>query len=77
VSDESCDTTMLQTLRNRALTHAAGATDPLLRQQYIDLAQCYAETATELRDHAAAILPPRLATDMPWRSVPLWISNDR
>lgn len=77
MSYEPCDTTMLQALRNQALAQAAGATDPLLRQQYVDLAQCYAETATELRERGAAVLPPKLATDMPWRSVPLWVSNDR
>ena len=72
----SCDTTMLQTLRNQALANAAGATDPLIRQQHVDLARCYADAATELREHGEAKLPRRSATEMPWRSVRLWIAND-
>ena len=72
-----CDTTMLQALRSKALAMAAGATDPLTRQQYVDLANCYSDTASALRKHGSAVLPARTATEMPWRSVPLWVSNDR
>lgn len=72
-----CDTRMLDQLRQKALMAVAGASDPLLRQQYADLAESYATTATELRAHGAAILPSRDITRMPWRSVPLWVTNDR
>lgn len=72
-----CDTRMLDQLRNKALVSAAGARDPLVRQQYADLAQSYATTATELRDHGAAVLPSPHITRMPWRSIPLWVTNDR
>ncbi|WP_162256501.1 hypothetical protein [Sphingomonas sp. Root710] len=72
-----CDTTLLEQLRRRALAAAAGSDDPLVRQQFSDLAQSYAETATELRDHGAAVMPSPDLTRMPWRSVPLWITNDQ
>lgn len=72
-----CDTRMLDQLRNKALVAVAGASDPLIRQQYADLAQSYAVTATELREHGAAVLPSPNITRMPWRSVPLWVTNDR
>jgi hypothetical protein len=72
-----CNTRMLDQLRNKALLGVAGATDPLIRQQFVDLAASYATTATELREHGAAILPSRDLTRMPWRSVPLWVTNDR
>ncbi|KQX26103.1 hypothetical protein ASD39_02360 [Sphingomonas sp. Root50] len=68
---------MLDKLRGKALLQATAATDPLIRQQYIDLAQCYATTATELRERGAAVMPPVNAARMPWRSVPLWVTNDR
>jgi len=72
-----CDTTMLEQFRRRALAAAAGSADPLIRQQFTDLAQNYAETATELRERGAAILPSADLTRMPWRSVPLWVTNDQ
>ncbi|WP_340317527.1 hypothetical protein [Rhizorhabdus argentea] len=72
-----CDTRMLDQLRNKALVAVAGASDPLIRQQFVDLAQSYAVTATELREHGAAVLPSPNITRMPWRSVPLWVTNDR
>lgn len=75
--EPACDTRMLDKLRGNALLRATAATDPLIRQQFIDLAQCYATTATELREHGAAVMPPADATRMPWRSVPLWVTNDR
>ena len=68
---------MLEVLRRKALMASAAAADPLVRQQYADLADGYATTATELRDHGAAILPSSDLTMMPWRSVPLWVTNDR
>jgi len=68
---------MLAKLRGNALLQAAAASDPLIRQQYIDLAQCYATTATDLREYGAAVMPPPSMTRMPWRSVPLWVTNDR
>lgn len=71
-----CDTTILEQLRRKALAAAAGSDDPLVRQQYTDLAQSYAETAIELREHGAAVLPSPELTRMPWRSVPLWVTND-
>lgn len=77
MSDPPCDTRMLEELRRKALLAGAGATDPLVRQQYADLAQGYAVTATELREHGVAILPSPSLTRMPWRSVPLWVTNDR
>ncbi len=77
MSKPPCDTRMLDQLRQKALIAVAGATDPLIRQQYADLAEGYATTATELREHGAAILPSRDITRMPWRSVPLWVTNDR
>jgi hypothetical protein len=73
----ACDTRMLDKLRSNALLQATAATDPLIRQQYIDLAQCYATTATELRERGAAVMPPASAMRMPWRSLPLWVTNDR
>lgn len=72
-----CDTTMLEQLRRRALAAAAGSADPLIRQQLTELAQSYAETATELRERGAAIMPSSDLTRMPWRSVPLWVTNDQ
>jgi len=77
MAEDRCDTSMLETLRRQALLGAAGASDPLLRQQFVDLADAYAATAISLREHGGGILPSPLATDMPWRSVPLWVSNDR
>ena len=77
MSEAPCNTVMLDRLRNRALLAVAGATDPLIRQQYADLAARYATTATELREHGAAILPSPTMTHMPWRSVSLWVTNDR
>ncbi|MES2496789.1 MAG: hypothetical protein V4618_11785 [Pseudomonadota bacterium] len=76
MADPACDTRMLQKLRSSALVQAAAATDPLIRQQYVDLAQSYATTATELREHGAAVMPPASMTRMPWRSVSLWVTND-
>ena len=76
MSPPNCDTTMLEQLRRRALASAAGSGDPLVRQQFTDLAESYAETATDLRAHGAAILPSPDLTRMPWRSVPLWVTND-
>ena len=58
MTDTPCDTTMLEALRRQALVQAAKARDLLLRQHYMELADSYAETAIELRDHGAAILPP-------------------
>jgi len=72
-----CDTRMLDQLRNKALVAVAAASDPLIRQQYVDLAQSYADTATELRERGVAVLPSPDITRMPWRSVPLWVTNDR
>lgn len=77
MSDPACDTRMLEKLRNNALLNAAAATDPLIRQQYVDLAAGYATTATELREHGAAVMPPASMTRMPWRSVALWVTNDQ
>ena len=77
MSEPPCDTRMLEQLRQKALIAQAGASDPLIRQQYADLARSYAVTASELRDHGAAILPSPNITRMPWRSVPLWVTNDR
>jgi len=77
MSRSPCDTSMLEQLRRKALAAAAGSLDPLVRQQYTDLASSYATTATELRERGAAILPSRDLTRMPWRSVPLWVTNDR
>lgn len=72
-----CDTRMLELLRRKAMLASTAATDPLIRRQFADLAASYATTATELRDHGAAILPSPDITRMPWRSVPLWVTNDR
>lgn len=77
MSTPPCDTNMLEKLRHKALVAAAGAGDPLVRQQYVDLAQSYATTATELREQGAAVLPSPHISRMPWRSVSLWVTNDR
>ena len=77
MSDPPCDTQLLEVLRRKALMASVAATDPLHRRQYAELAESYAVTATELRDHGAAILPSSDLTLMPWRSVPLWVTNDR
>ncbi|WP_152663936.1 hypothetical protein [Sphingomonas sp. SRS2] len=77
MSHSPCDTSMLEQFRRKALAAAAGSGDPLVRQQFTDLAESYAETATELRRHGAAVLPSPDLTRMPWRSVPLWITNDQ
>lgn len=77
MSRPPCDTRMLELLRRKALMASAAAHDPLARQQYADLAQGYATTAIELREHGAATLPSADLTLMPWRSVPLWVTNDR
>lgn len=76
MSHPNCDTTMLEQLRRKALASAAGSCDPLVRQQFADLAESYAVTATDLRAHGAAIMPSPDLTRMPWRSVPLWVTND-
>ena len=72
----ACNTQMLELLRRKALLHAAGAGDPLIRQQYVDLAQAYADTATELRELGAAIVPDFVTDHMQWRSIPLRVPND-
>ncbi len=72
----ACNTQMLELLRQKALLHAAGAGDPLIRQQYVDLAQAYADTATELREVGVAIVPDFTAHRMRWRSIPLRVPND-
>jgi hypothetical protein len=77
VPEPTCNTQMLDVLRGRALVEAAAATDPLVRQQYIDLAETYAVTATDLREGRASLAIEHRATQMPWRSVPLWVTNDR
>lgn len=77
MSESRCNTRMLDQFRHKALLAGAGASDPLIRQQYADLAESYATTAAELREHGAAILPSPDITRMPWRSVPLWVTNDR
>jgi len=77
MTHDQCDTRMLEQLRKRALSDAALTTDPISRQQFQDLAQAYAETATELRTYGTARWPVPQAAILPWRSVPLWTSNDR
>ena len=77
MSDPPCDTRLLEVLRRKAVMASVAASDPLDRRQFADLAESYAVTATELRDHGAAILPSSDLTIMPWRSVPLWVTNDR
>jgi hypothetical protein len=72
-----CSTQMLEALRRKALLHAAQADDPLTRQQYVDLAQAYADTAIELRESGVAILPEFVTDHMQWRSIPLRVPNDR
>lgn len=71
-----CDTTMLEALRRQALIQAAGTADPLLKAHYVELADSYAATAVELREKGAAILPPIVAIDTPWRSIGLSAPND-
>ncbi len=77
MTNNQCDTRILEHLRQRALSDAALTSDPISRQQFQDLAQAYAETATELRTHGVARWPLPQAAVLPWRSVPLWTSNDR
>ena len=67
----------LDSLRTQALLCADAAIDPLIRQQYIDLAASYAHAEAELRDNGVAIVPSHALNRMPWRSVPLWCENDR
>lgn len=67
----------LQSLRGQALLHADAASDPLIRQQYRDLAASYERAAVELHENGVAIVPSHALNRMPWRSVPLWCSNDR
>lgn len=67
----------LESLRGQALLHADAAIDPLISQQYRDLAASYDHAAAELRENGVAIVPSHSLNRMPWRSVPLWCSNDR
>jgi hypothetical protein len=67
----------LDSLRGQALLHADAAIDPLIRQQYRDLAASYDHAASELREKGVAIVPSHSLNRMAWRSVPLWSSNDK
>jgi len=67
---------MLELLRRRALLQAAGASDPLMRQHYRELADSYSSSATELREHGAVIPPPLRAHDATSATDKLAPSND-
>lgn len=67
----------LESLRGQALLHADAATDPLIRQQYRDLAASYDHAAIELKENGVTIVPSHALNRMAWRSVPMWCSNDR
>ena len=68
---------MLDQLHCQALRASIAAADPIIRQQYADLARSYATAAAELREHGAAILPPPDPALVPWRSVQLRVTNDQ
>ena len=66
----------LAMMREEALAGAQASTDPLVTQQFRDLATCYDAAMVELRDNGIAVVPTHEAATIPWRSVPLWSSND-
>jgi len=72
-----CDTSLLDLFRRNALLAAQKATDPLIKRQYLDVAQGYADTAADRREGKPPGTPFKAVTQMPWRSVPLWVTNDQ
>ena len=66
----------LTKMREAALAGAHASTDPLVAQQFRDLATCYDAAMVEPRDNGIAVVPTHEAATIPWRSVPLWSSND-
>jgi len=68
--------TSLTKMREEALAGAHASTDPLVAQQFRDLATCYDAAMLELRDNGIAVVPTHEAATIPWRSVQLRSSND-
>jgi len=66
----------LTMMRKEALAGAHAATDPLVAQQFRDLATCYDAAMVELRDNGIAVIPTHEAATIPWRSVQLRSGND-
>jgi len=63
-------------MRDLAWSSARSATDPLIARQFFELAQCYDAALVELHETGITIVPSHDPATIPWRSVPLWTSND-
>lgn len=66
----------LAEMRDHAWSSARTATDPLVAQQFLDLAKCYDAALLELHETGITVVPSHDPATIAWRSVPLWTTSD-